>query len=51
MDDNIFNYGDLVRLSHYGEVTFGRNPVGVRFVGKNGFIVSEIMKNLTISYN
>jgi len=48
MDKNIFNFGDLVRLSSWGELTLGQNPVGKRYVGQNGIIVSDIMEKLNM---
>lgn len=48
MDKNIFNFGDLVKLSSWGESTLGQNPVGKRYVGQNGIIVSEIMEKLNM---
>jgi hypothetical protein len=49
MDGKIFNFGDLVKLSPWGESTLGKNPVGCRYVGQNGIIVSEIMEKLNMS--
>tara|TARA_Y100001938_G_scaffold91444_1_gene125446 strand:+ start:1235 stop:1459 length:225 start_codon:yes stop_codon:yes gene_type:complete len=52
MDDKIFNFGDLVKLSPYGEAVFENNPVGRRFLGKNGIIVSEIREKINmVGYN
>jgi hypothetical protein len=48
MDENIFNFGDLVKLSTWGEATFANNPVGRRYMGKNGIIVSDIMDKLNM---
>ena len=48
IDDKIFNYGDLVKLSLYGETVFEFNPVGKRFLGKNGIIVSELIEKLNM---
>jgi hypothetical protein len=48
MDKNIFNFGDLVKLSPWGESTLGQNPIGRRYVGQNGIIVSEIMEKLNM---
>ena len=49
MDDRIFNFGDLVKLSPWGEATFANNPVGRRYMGKNGIIVSEVMEKLNMT--
>jgi hypothetical protein len=49
MDNKIFNFGDLVKLSPWGESTLGQNPVGRRYVGQNGIIVSDIMEKLNMS--
>ena len=49
MDSKIFNFGDLVKLSPWGESTLGQNPVGRRYVGQNGIIVSEIMEKLNMA--
>jgi hypothetical protein len=47
MDDKIFNFGDLVKLSTYGESILGHNLVGQRLMGKNGIIVSELWEKLS----
>lgn len=49
MDDKMFNFGDLVKLSPWGEANFANNPVGRRYVGKNGIIVSDIMEKLNMT--
>tara|TARA_R100000278_G_scaffold77217_1_gene60058 strand:- start:284 stop:508 length:225 start_codon:yes stop_codon:yes gene_type:complete len=49
MDDKIFNFGDLVKLSPWGEATFANNPVGQRYLGQNGIIVSEVMEKLNMT--
>jgi len=49
MSGKIFNFGDLVKLSPWGESTLGQNPVGRRFVGRNGIIVSGIMEKLNMA--
>jgi|TARA_R110002012_G_scaffold319946_1_gene541894 hypothetical protein len=46
MDNSIFNLGDLVKLSPYGEATLGTNPVGERLMGKNGFIISQLTEKI-----
>ena len=49
MDDKIFNFGDLVKLSAYGETVFKFNAVGKRYLGQNGIIVSEVMEKLNMT--
>ena len=49
MDDKIFNFGDLVKLSTYGKGTLGNNEVGRRLIGKNGIIVSDLMEKINMS--
>ena len=48
MSDKLFNFGSLVKLSPWGEATFANNPVGKRYLGKNGIIVSDIMEKLNM---
>ena len=48
MSDKFFNFGSLVKLSPWGEATFANNPVGKRYLGKNGIIVSDIMEKLNM---
>jgi hypothetical protein len=48
MSDKIFSFGSLVKLSPWGEATFANNPVGRRYLGKNGIIVSEVMEKLNM---
>ena len=48
MSDRVFSFGSLVKLSTWGEATFANNPVGKRYVGKNGIIVSDIMEKLNM---
>jgi hypothetical protein len=45
MDDTIFNFGDLVKLSAYGETVFKFNPVGKRYLGQ----MSEVMEKLNMT--
>ena len=48
MSNKFFNFGSLVKLSPWGEATFANNPVGKRYLGKNGIIVSDIMEKLNM---
>jgi hypothetical protein len=48
MDDKIFNFGDLVKLSTHGEATLGKNEVGRRLMNQNGIIVSDLVEKINM---